>query len=916
MMGNLQDLQNMVSAWLASRMPTPEMIREQIARVRVIYPEVTDEEAEALAREFETIHGITMSIGSTLQKNIDFEPWLDSAKAKNAIDFYFWERYQKLLVTKGFSARVLASFANVTDRTLGLLENPKREGKWDRRGMVVGHVQSGKTANYTGLVCKAADAGYKVIIVIAGIHNNLRSQTQMRLDEGFTGFDSARLLSNQPDTSQVIGVGRYDSRRRPSVFTNSLRDFNKATATSVATPLENLKTPALFVIKKNSYTLKNLLEWLREHNARRGGSSISEPMLLIDDEADNASINIGSGRDEVSAINGQIRQLLEIFDRSCYIGYTATPFANIFIDPDSDDEMFGDDLFPRDFIVSLDPPDNYFGPSLVFGNDIEGAEQGQFIRHIEDNEDLLPLRHLVSHDVVALPDSLRTAVRTFIVARAIRLARGQTDKHNSMLVNASRFNNVQNRLRDQIHVLVEDIRHSIRVNGALSQKLALTDSEIAALHEVFIREYERASGLSWGSVQQKLLESIAPVNVVVVNRMSSSSLNYAEHATSGLNVIVVGGYSLSRGMTLEGLSISYLLRNSMMYDTLMQMGRWFGYRPGYEDLCRIWMPEEAEGWYAHIANSIEELRDELRRMEAVSATPKEFGLRVRSHPDRLLVTARNKMGSSRPIRISVGLANEFIETAILWRNSENLETNRRAAITLGKKIRNAGLLNSANAEDAASGKLVHQVPADLIMEFLLTFQNHPSAYLTDTEPVRGYIEDRISSELSEWDVLFPGLAERSEKSLVSDILGFRIICQRRSPGKRSTKDLLMITNKQRVASRGIEKIGLTQDEISEAEERYRNETTSLHSGRHLNFPDRIYRRLRKKPLLAVHLLAIGQEGEDLSGSSPIVAWSISFPQTSVEESNATYLVNPTWLLERYGPEDDEDEMAGDDGRND
>jgi len=202
------------------------------------------------------------------------------------------------------------------------------------------------------------------------------------------------------------------------------------------------------------------------------------------------------------------------------------------------------------------------------------------------------------------------------------------------------------------------------------------------------------------------------------------------------------------------------------------------------------------------------------------------------------------------------------------------------------------------------------------MEFLLTFQNHPSAYLTDTEPVRGYIEDRISSELSEWDVLFPGLAERSEKSLVSDILGFRIICQRRSPGKRSTKDLLMITNKQRVASRGIEKIGLTQDEISEAEERYRNETTSLHSGRHLNFPDRIYRRLRKKPLLAVHLLAIGQEGEDLSGSSPIVAWSISFPQTSVEESNATYLVNPTWLLERYGPEDDEDEMAGDDGRND
>ena len=914
-MSNLQDLKNMVSAWLASRMPTPEMIREQITRVRVIYPEVTDKEAEALAREFETIHGITMSIGSTLQKNVGFEPWLDSAKARNAIDSYFWERYQKLLVMKGFSALVLAPFDSVTDRTLGLLENPKREGKWDRRGMVVGHVQSGKTANYTGLVCKAADAGYKVIIVIAGIHNNLRSQTQMRLDEGFTGFDSARLLSNQPDTSKVIGVGRYDSRRRPNVFTNSLRDFNKATATSVATPLENLKQPALFVVKKNTYTLKNLLEWLREHNARRGGSSISEPMLLIDDEADNASINIRRGRDEVSPINGQIRQLLEIFDRSCYIGYTATPFANIFIDPDSDDEMFGDDLFPRDFIVSLDPPDNYFGPSRVFVNDLEGAEQGQIIRHIEDNEDLLPLRHLISHDVVALPDSLRTAVRTFIVARAIRLARGQTYEHNSMLVNASRFNNVQNRLRDQIHVLVENIRHSIRVNGAMPEKQALSDPEIAALYEVFVREYKRTSGLSWRDVQHKLLESIAPVNVVAVNRISSSSLNYAEQEKSGLNVIVVGGYSLSRGLTLEGLSISYLLRNSMMYDTLMQMGRWFGYRPGYEDLCRIWMPEEAEGWYAHIADSIEELRDELRRMEAVSATPKEFGLKVRSHPDRLIVTARNKMGSSQEISISVGLANQFIETAILCRDSENLETNRRAAIILSKKIRNAGL-DSENAADKTGGKLVHQVPADLIMEFLLTFQNYPSSYLTDTEPVRGYIEDRISSELSEWDVLFPGLFEKSEKSLVSDILGFRIICQRRSPGKRSTKDMLMITNKQRVASRGIEKTGLTSDEISEAEERYRGGKASSHSGRHLNFPDRIYRWIRKKPLLLVHLLAIGQEDEDLSRSVPIIAWSISFPQTSVEEKNANYMVNPTWLVERYGPEDDEDEMAGDDDRND
>ena len=163
-----------------------------------------------------------------------------------------------------------------------------------------------------------------------------------------------------------VGVGRFDHTRRPVTFTNTIRDFNKATATGVGIPLQNLTEPAVFVIKKNSSTLKNLLEWLREHSARGGGESIDEPMLLIDDEADNASINIRHGAGEVSRINGQIRDLLRMFDRSCYVGYTATPFANIFIDPDTDDQMRGEDLFPRSFIVSLDPPSNYFGATTVF----------------------------------------------------------------------------------------------------------------------------------------------------------------------------------------------------------------------------------------------------------------------------------------------------------------------------------------------------------------------------------------------------------------------------------------------------------------------------------------------------------------------------------------------------------------------
>ena len=912
MCDDLQNLRDMVSGVLAKRLPTPQMIREQIKHVRQLYPAVTDDEAERLALEFEHIHGVTMDIGSTLE-DPDFEKWLDDHRSQ--IEFYFWERYQRLLGEQGFSGQVLATLDRVTDRTLGLLENPVKEGKWDRRGMVVGHVQSGKTANYIGLISKAADAGYEVIIIIAGIHNNLRSQTQARIDEGFIGFDSSKLQLNHQGAESIIGVGRYDSRRRPNAFTNTLRDFNKQTATSVGIPLENLKQPAVFVIKKNSSTLKNLLEWMTEHNARRGTSSISSPMLLIDDEADNASINIKKGMDEVSRINGQIRKLLDIFDRSCYVGYTATPFANIFIDPDSDDEMFGADLFPRDFIVSLDPPDNYFGPSRVFlyGHDDESDERcSSVVRYIEDNEDLLPLKHKKDHVITALPESLEDAIRAFIVGRAIRLARGHTGAHNSMLVNASRFTNVQRQLSNEIHNRLNQIKGTIRVNGSSAESKALRDPEIAELKRVFDAEYSQA-GISWSEVQDRLFDSISPIKVVEVNSRSSDSLDYDDYKKSGLNVIAVGGFSLSRGLTLEGLMISYFLRNSMMYDTLMQMGRWFGYRPGYDDLCRIWMLEEAEGWYAHVAESIEELRDELRRMEAANATPQEFGLKVRSHPDTLIVTARNKMGTGERLVVSIGLANQFVETAVLRWDEDSIRANHMAAISFAKDIRSAGYAPE-NGEVIGGGRLVKQIPVSYVIDFLVAFRNHEGSLLTETDPIRRYIEDRIDTELSEWDVYFPGLKRATERSLIDDSLGFEIVCQRRAAGRpNDAGKTLHVTKKQRVSSRGIEAVGLSDEEIERAREEYRRETGGPEPQEDLNYPDRIYRRVRNGPLLVIHLLAIGAEDEDLSSSEPVVAWSISFPRTDHEEKKVEYVVNTTWFRERYQDEEDEEEMEGDGG---
>lgn len=898
-MTDLEKFKVTVGALLGGDLPTQEAIRGYVGQLRRSFPDVTDEEAQALVRQFETVHGVTMKEGAVLQE-AGFEPWLEDARLE--WDPYYWDRYKQFLVSRDFSGHVLATMDRVTDRILGFLEDPTKEGAWDRRGMVMGYVQSGKTANYTALACKAADAGYKVIIIIAGIHNNLRNQTQRRIDEGLVGFDSTGGLRNTLPGRTVVGVGRFDAQRWPCVFTSTLRDFNKAIADNVGVPLQNLTEPAVFVIKKNTSTLRNLIEWLTAHNAQQGTSTVREPMLLIDDEADNASINIQYRRDEVSKINGQIRKLLELFDRSCYVGYTATPFANIFIDPDSDDAMLGNDLFPRDFIVSLDPPDNYFGATRVFMDDAE-----RIIRHIDDHADALPLKHQIHHRVTRLPVTLETAVRVFIVARAIRLARRQVGQHNSMLVNVSRFLNVQAQIRDEIHLLVDRIRSSVRVNAAKLPAAAVRDPEIKALRHAFDEHYADSCELPWPDVQAQLHESAQAVNVVEVNSRSPGSLDYAGHEASGLNVIAVGGFSLSRGLTLEGLVVSYFLRNSMMYDTLLQMGRWFGYRSGYDDLCRVWMLEEAEGWYTHIAESIDELRNELARMQSVNATPREFGLRVRGHPDTLVVTACNKMGTGQISTVRVGLAGRFVETAVLRRDRASLEANRQAAVILARELRNSGH-PPEHGERLNGGRLVRCAPVSVVDGFILAFRNHEGSLITATEPVRKYIKERDVDELCEWDIFFPGVQQREgRETLTDESLGFQLVCQRRAWGRRSDARTLVITEKQRVSSRGIARKGLTEEEAREAEMRYDEEQPR--SGRK-NYPDWIYGRVRRRPLLVVHLLAIGKVGEQLIERDPVVAWSISFPPTEREEKKVEYVVNTTWHREHY-PDEGSDEDAGD-----
>lgn len=916
----LDKLDGVVSQLVAGQeRPTEESIRETIALMRVspMFADVTDEQAELLARQIEERIGISMGIGAVVS-DTDWVPWLNDAKAAGRIDPYYWNRYRSLMQKKRLPRDVITSTDEVTDRILDRMGNPNDTNPWDRKGMVVGHVQSGKTANYTGLVCKAADAGYRLIVVIAGIHNNLRNQTQARIDEGFVGRDTGRLEKRDTrDKPKIIGVGTFDDRRVPVSLTTTLRDFNKATATTNTSQIASYREPVVLVIKKNSRTLANLIDWLREHSTGRYSEMVDQPMLLIDDEADNASINIKYGKDEVSRINGQIRDLLGLFRRSCYVGYTATPFANIFIDPDTadaDDDFRDEDLFPRHFIIGLDAPSNYFGARKVFLDGVpdEDDERPIHLRYIVDNGDLLPVKHPIGHPVTELPDSMIDALRTFLVARAIRNLRGQKSQHATMLVNASRFTGIQNLLRNRLIEQLRIIEDAVRVDGARPN--ADRNPVIAALRSRWMDEYAEAWP-DWEAVRAELLSVVASATVISVNKDSPNSLDYDNSGENGLTVIAVGGFSLSRGLTLEGLTVSYFLRNSMMYDTLMQMGRWFGYRAGYEDLCRVWMPGEAASWYAHIAGATEELLLELKRMERVNATPLQFGLAVRSHPSALMVTARNKMGSGVK-QVLVGLSNSFVETTRLGLTS--IVHNRHARDRLMAALEAAGFPEES-AERVSGGKLLHGVPVGIIDDFLRDFQNHPDSPLSAVDPIRRYIGDRRTGELGMWDILVTSLNPTAEKPF-EDIGGWHLVPIRRAIGAADLpRGILSVSGSSfRVASRGMEMAGLTQELIDLARSDFLDDKPPS-PGVAPNYPDRIYRERRQRPLLLLYNVRIkdenvGETEKAMLPDGPVVGWGISFPKSSRPDQKVEYILNTTKLRELFGDEDeDEDQNEGGDG---
>ena len=609
---------------------------------------------EALVQQYCSELSITKRFGFAF-KDEEVKPWLNEAEEtiEEQSGWFYWGRYKKYLMnSKKWARSTVRTIERDTWNVLDLMANPNVEAGFERRGLVVASVQSGKTANYIGLICRAADAGYKIIIVMAGVHNVLRNQTQARLEDGFTGFNIV-----EQQSIEAVGVGLHNPMRRPITCTSREADFNKKRASALkGIQTAHTNEPWLFVIKKNSNSLKQVYEWLRDN------ASPDDQLLLVDDEADNASINGKYKRDrredEPTRINGQIRNILHYFTRKCYVGYTATPYANILIDPETDTDKFGKDLFPSSFIYTLEESTDYFGAEKVFADFDE--MNPRHLRFIDDIDLILPPKHKSDYQVNAIPESLKEAIRTFLLATTIRALRGDGDKHSTMMVNVSPYKQPQKSVVWEIDDYIKQLKNSIKAYAALDVDMTLQLSEdLQFMHATWLSEYFHTTEYDWEYVQHALYNAIKDVHIVSINTDSTEALEYEKHVE---HVIAVGGYRLSRGLTLEGLVVSYYSRNAKAYDALMQMARWFGYRSGYEELCRIWMSEKAAGWYKFVADSTADLFDELRNMRQVQRTPKNYGLRIRQSPDSLIVTARNKMGTGTKLTAPIDLNNGFVET--------------------------------------------------------------------------------------------------------------------------------------------------------------------------------------------------------------------------------------------------------------
>lgn len=747
---------------------------------------VTPEEAhKKITRHLLSQFNIKQGVGETISTS-EKHDW--KVRELLLAESYYWERLRSYWEQANkLPYHVITSVDQVTDEVLELLGDPDVPGPWLFRGLVMGNVQSGKTTNYSALIAKAFDVGYGHIIVLAGLTNSLREQTQKRMDETLVGTDSR--LAGNIQAQQWYEITNHNPDgilKMPASRTSILFDFKKQSTQQGQELEDTFLEPTLFVIKKNPSVLTNLRTYL---SGLAPDGKLKKPLLVIDDEADNASVNTKKNQSEATRINNEIRELIALADRRSYVGYTATPFANIFIDPnfDTEEALLADDLFPKHFIKALDAPENYIGAHNLFGDQnehlkkvcvvpIETLEESKPNDRI-NHESIIPAAgHKKEHPLLEIPWALEEAILSYILFCGIQELSDRRYKHSSMLINISRFNLVQQKTQQLTEQFWREILQTI--NADIMKDSWETNPVLQRLHQSWVRNsFSELANISFDQLRHILWASTQAIDIEIVN-MQGGSLEYPEEKKGerGKRIIAIGGLALSRGLTLEGLAVSYVVRNIGAQDTLLQTARWFGYRDGYEDLCRIYLTRQLVTQFTEANDTIEELRNELTIMKLAGKTPNDFGLKVRHSDSGLAITARQKMWSSEPILYSADYELKQVQIHQLYNDASTFNANESKVIDfLAKALDSATTKPSRDRpiSEASHAILFTATCINEVIDLLDNFASPLPNMQANAERkqhcmVADYIRDR-RDELSEWEIIIPYRRDSSSITLADSI---------------------------------------------------------------------------------------------------------------------------------------------------
>jgi hypothetical protein len=916
-------------AYFTNKKVTPENIRNFIKRMINAFPEETIDE-EMLFSKIESIHNVTIDdTFFSLDSDEGHEEWFNvstNLPTKREFQWHFWDHLKTYLANyKNYPSSIIDSLDKFTSETLSRLEDPLRKGTWDRRGMLMGSVQSGKTLNYTALIAKAVDAGYKLIVVLTGTHNSLRSQTQDRLNEELLGYDLDRIqrLTGQ---ERRIGVRMiFPDHRTINTLTSSSQkgDFSRVVAAQAGILPSLTGDPIILIVKKNVTILKNLIGWLNSLPGTidiLGRKAIADvPLLLIDDECDYASVDTGQPeRDEDGNIdpdydpaktNRKIRKLLFTFQKRVYIGYTATPYANIFIHDKGFHPTYGEDLFPRHFIISLPQPTNYVGPEYIFGikgdseRGIETIEPLPVVRYLYDHLEIIPDAHKSKLNIDDLPESMSNALKYFLLVCAERRIRREGTVHNSMLIHVTRFRAVQKQVKDLVEKeLRKLIARLMSGSDPLLDFKKLWESDFVPTSLAMKqRGFKEAVQSSWDEIKKILFLSAKVVKVKGINGEIGDVLDYREaDATTrerihkgedvpwedrGISVIAIGGDKLSRGLTLDGLSISYYLRASKMYDTLMQMGRWFGYRQGYNDLCRIFTTKELSDWYQHIALANQELRNDLEYMALIDSKPEEFGLRVRSHPGRLTITSAGKSRNAEHLLISY--EGEFPKTIVF-----DPREARKNFTALEHMISQIGREISREINQNSPRFHWENVDPSIVVNFLRTYKTHESQRTVIPHLIADFIDKQVKRGwLTNWHVV---IVSNSDKKVHRCNIGkYNIGCAERKPRPYPSNEYVSIGT---LTSPADESLDLTEEE-NEIAYKFDQDNHCARSDGNLSSKAIRHARSKSRALLLIYLPVFEDENNPQLNygllNEELVGFAVSFPKDK-EATPVEYWVNPIY----------------------